>query len=328
MSLTEMSSVFLKGPSAVETHVEEASTSSNTGNTSSRTCSSVHSSGRKEALAWLLHLCSSTLADCRHHATPSPVHQNTLLRARGGPHASHPCKASSYSGPQLGQLMQHCAFLPHKPVGQLFPAPSLVPFSIGNNRSGFPRRPVSTSAANLSKQSSGSPPRGGEASGGRNASKPAATAPKAPVDPGDEPATAEELAAFAQRLVETSDGDISVAELRDVYDINRADENPLRLSREVKKARKLRLRGVDRELFRCTVPVPPDVDVKVEGTRFFFDGPLGSNAFDLIKADSNGMAAFKVLQSLQNTPLPCFCFRVEILKLHWLCLVGTAKRLL
>jgi hypothetical protein len=328
MSPTEMSSVILKGPSAVETHLEEASTSGNTGNTSSRTCSSVHSSGRKEALAWLLHLLPSTLADCRRNATPSPVHQNVVLRARGGPHASHLCKTSSYSVPQLGQLMQHCAFLPHKPVGQLFPAPSLVPFAISNNRCGFPTRPVSTSAASLSKESSGSPPRGGKASAGSNASKPTATASKAPVDPRDEPATAEELAAFAQRLVETSDGDISVVEMRDEHDIKRADENPLRLSREVKKARKLRMRGVDRELFRCSVPVPPDVDVKVEGTRFFFDGPLGSNAFDLIKADSKGMAAFKVLQSLPNNPLPCFCSRVEILKLHWLCLVSTAKRLL
>ena len=32
----------------------------------------------------------------------------------------------------------------------------------------------------------------------------------------------------------------------------------------------------------------------VVGTKLFFSGPLGSNALDLLKSDSKGMAAFKV----------------------------------
>lgn len=74
----------------------------------------------------------------------------------------------------------------------------------------------------------------------------------------------------------------------------RGRPNPYRVTREQRKAKKLARRGPDRTLARYTVPVPPEVAVRVLGTRFYFDGPLGSNAVDLDKADAKGMAAFRV----------------------------------
>ena len=80
----------------------------------------------------------------------------------------------------------------------------------------------------------------------------------------------------------------------------RGRPNPLRVTREERKARKMARRGPDRTLARYTVPVPPEVTVTVRGTRFYFDGPLGSNAVDLLKADAKGMAAFKVERSAEG----------------------------
>lgn len=69
-----------------------------------------------------------------------------------------------------------------------------------------------------------------------------------------------------------------------------------RLTRADKQARKLASRGVDRKLFHHSVRIPSEVDVTAVGTRLFFSGPLGSNAIDLQKVDSKGLAAFRVLE--------------------------------
>jgi hypothetical protein len=111
----------------------------------------------------------------------------------------------------------------------------------------------------------------------------------------DELATDEQLAAFADRLAASSNQDLFEIKLPRPEDLDRAHLNPLRVTRAQRKEWNLRLHGPDRKLFNYTVRVPLGVEVKVEGTRFFFEGPLGSNGFDLVKADSKGMAAFKVL---------------------------------
>ena len=77
---------------------------------------------------------------------------------------------------------------------------------------------------------------------------------------------------------------------------NTMSQGSMRLSREEKKARKRASRGENRKLHHHTVTVPAEVDVTVAGTQFFFSGPLGSNAVDLLKVDSKGFAAFKVVR--------------------------------
>ena len=67
-----------------------------------------------------------------------------------------------------------------------------------------------------------------------------------------------------------------------------------RLSRAEKRARKMELKGVHRKLHHYRVPIPPEVKLTVIGTRMFFEGPLGSNAVDLLKVDPEGMAAMKL----------------------------------
>ena len=70
-----------------------------------------------------------------------------------------------------------------------------------------------------------------------------------------------------------------------------------RLSRAEKQVRKRALRGVDRKQYRHSVPIPPEVEVTAAGTRLFFSGPLGSNAIDLQKVDSKGLAAFRLVRA-------------------------------
>lgn len=73
-----------------------------------------------------------------------------------------------------------------------------------------------------------------------------------------------------------------------------------RLSRTDKRERKRALRGVDRQLIHRSVAIPSTVEASAVGTRLFFSGPLGSNAIDLQKVDSRGLAAFRVLRGPQE----------------------------
>lgn len=67
-----------------------------------------------------------------------------------------------------------------------------------------------------------------------------------------------------------------------------------RLTRAQKKELKAQKRGIHRKLTHYRVPIPPEVTMTAIGTRMFFEGPLGSNAVDLLTVDPEGMVAMKL----------------------------------